>query len=105
MNTLLIMVRAPYSCPPLTTSTVLLLPHELLFTPRSSNAKLKISLDPFRYSSKLTEALKLTNFYSQIMAPFRFSKFRSPIPNSPHIATSEVSDLNSKSFTDAAVEW
>ena len=37
MNTLLIMVWAPDSCLSLATSTVLLLPYELLFTSRSSN--------------------------------------------------------------------
>ena len=46
----------------------------------------KISLDPFRYSSKPTKALKLINFYSQTTAPFPFSTFRSPTPNSPQIA-------------------
>ena len=39
---------------------------------------LRISLDPFCYSSKPIEALKLTNFYSQITASFRFSTFKTP---------------------------
>ena len=57
---LLIHGPAPDLCLPLATSTILLLPFKLLFTPISSNVVLKITLVPFRYSSKPTEALKLT---------------------------------------------
>ena len=76
-------------CLPLDTSTVLLLPHTLLFTPRSSNDVLKISLDPFRYNSKLTESLKPTPFCSQIMVPFLFPRLKFLYSQLSQIATTE----------------
>ena len=83
------MVRAPDPRLPLATSTVLLLPFTLLFTPRSSNNVLKISLDHFCYSLKPSESLKLTPFCSQITVPFLFTRLKFPYSQLSQIATTE----------------
>ena len=55
----------------------------------------KISLDPFRYSSKPSESLKLTPFCSQITVPFLFPRLKFPYSQLSQITTTEPkSSLN-----------
>ena len=98
------MIRAPDPRPPLATPTVLLLHEPQLFTSRNSNtassksrsnlsATTQKHLDPKRSHPPALKSRYL--FFSQSSNP--------SASNTTQIETFEVSDLNSESFTDAAV--